>query len=188
MGVFNNFPYANFHELNADWILEQVRKVTDEWEEYKTSMDEWKLGVDNELAEFQAWFDNLDVQDEVRTVINELIQSGEFIEITSPQIVSATEAWLTAHITQTSPPVDNTLTISGAAADAKATGDRISDLKEDFSDLKDGWHSLNLFKSAKLFAQGKYPGVVDGALVLYDNANLNTYIMKVDGSKRYVFT
>lgn len=131
MGVFSNFPYANFHELNADWIIEQVRKVTDDWEEYKTSMDEWKLGVDDELTEFQTWFDNLDVQDEVRTVINELIQSGEFIEITSPQIVSATEAWLAAHITPTTPAVDDTLSISGAAADAKVTGDWISDLKED---------------------------------------------------------
>ena len=134
MGVFNNFPYANFHELNADWILEQVRKVMDDWEEYKTSMDEWKLGVDDELAEFQAWFDNLDVQDEVRTVINELIQSGEFIEITSPQIVSATETWLAAHITPTTPAVDDTLSISGAAADAKVAGDRITDLKEDLEE------------------------------------------------------
>ena len=137
MGVFNNFPYANFHELNADWILKQVRKVTDEWEEYRTDMNLWKLGVDDQLAEFQAWFDNLDVQDEVRTVINELILSGEFIEITSPQIVSATEAWLAAHITPTTPAVDDTLSISGAAADAKVTGDRISDLKEDISEIAD---------------------------------------------------
>lgn len=133
MGVFNNFPYANFHELNADWIIEQVRKVMDEWEEYRTDMNLWKLGVDDQLAEFQAWFDNLDVQDEVRTVMNELILSGEFIEITSPQIVSATEAWLAAHITPTTPAVDDTLSISGAAADAKVTGDRITDLKEDLS-------------------------------------------------------
>ena len=152
MGVFNNFPYANFHELNADWIIEQVRKVTDDWEEYKTSMDEWKLGVDDELAEFQAWFDNLDVQDEVRTVINELIQSGEFIEITSPQIVSATEAWLAVHITPTTPAVDDTLSISGAAADAKVTGDRITDLKEDYileigKDVHYEPQTLNLNKS-----------------------------------------
>ena len=134
MGVFNNFPYANFHELNADWIIEQVRKVMDEWEEYRTDMNLWKVGVDDQLAEFQAWFDNLDVQDEVRTVMNELILSGEFIEITSPQIVSATEAWLAAHITPTTPAIDDTLTISGAAADAKVTGDRITDLKEDFTE------------------------------------------------------
>lgn len=133
MGVFNNFPYANFHELNADWIIEQVREVKNEWEEYKADMDLWKLGVDDQLAAFQAWFDNLDVQDEVRTVINELIQSGEFIEIAGPQIVSATEAWLAAHITPTTPAVDDTLSISGAAADAKVTGDRISDLKEDIN-------------------------------------------------------
>ena len=137
MGVFNNFPYANFHELNADWIIEQVRKVMDEWEEYKTDMDLWKLGVDDQLATFQAWFDNLDVQDEVRTVMNELILSGEFIEITSPQIVSATEAWLASHITPTTPAVDDTLSISGAAADAKVTGDRISDLKEDSNFIHD---------------------------------------------------
>ena len=135
MGVFNNFPYANFHELNADWIIEQVRKIMDEWAEYKTDMDLWKLGVDDQLAEFQAWFDNLDVQDEVRNVINELIQSGEFIEITGPQIVSATEAWLAAHITPTTPAVDNTLTISGAAADAKVAGDRIGDVTEDIQGL-----------------------------------------------------
>lgn len=132
MGVFSNFPYTNFHEMNMDWLLEQVRKISDEWDQYKTDMDLWKLGVDDQLAEFQSWFDNLDVQDEVRTVINELIQSGEFIEITSPQIVSATEAWLAAHITPTTPAVDDTLSISGAAADAKVTGDRITDLKEDF--------------------------------------------------------
>jgi len=132
-GIFQNLPYANFHELNLDWVIEKVRETMAAWEDYKTSMDEWKLGVDDELAEFQAWFDNLDVQDEVRTVINELIQSGEFIEITGPQIVSVTEAWLAAHVTPTTPPVDNTLSISGAAADAKVTGDRITDLTEELS-------------------------------------------------------
>lgn len=133
-GIFQNLPYTNFHELNLDWVIEKVRETMAAWEDYKTSMDEWKLGVDDELAEFQAWFDNLDVQDEVRTVINELILSGEFIEITSPQIVSATEAWLAAHITPTTPAVDDTLSISGAAADAKVTGDRVSDLKKDLDD------------------------------------------------------
>ena len=143
MGVFNNFPYANFHELNADWIIEQVRKVMDEWEEYKTDMDLWKLGVDNQLAEFQVWFDNLDVQDEIRVVMNELVASGEFLTITTPQINAAVEAWLAAHITPTTPAVDNTLTISGAAADAKVTGNRIDLLKEDVKDEANGIYPIN---------------------------------------------
>ena len=56
MGVFENFPYTNFHEMNLDWIVTKVKEVITEWIEYKES-------VDAELTEFQTWFDNLDVQD-----------------------------------------------------------------------------------------------------------------------------
>lgn len=185
MGVFNNFPYANFHELNADWIIEQVREVKNEWEEYKTDMDLWKLGVDDQLAEFQAWFDNLDVQDEVRTVINELIQSGEFIEITGPQIVSATEAWLAAHITPTTPVVDDTLSISGAAADAKVTGDRISDLKEDIKYIENdiGYEIIDL-------KMNKSINTADGETILPENivSELNWCCCCVPCSANDVFT
>lgn len=181
MGVFNNFPYANFHELNADWIIEQVRKVMDDWEEYKTDMDLWKLGVDDQLAEFRAWFDNLDVQDEVRTVINELIQSGEFIEIAGPQIVSATEAWLAAHITPTTPAVDDTLSISGAAADAKVTGDRISDLKEDLEGYSEYLKIYNydnrlIDKSQFIVGQNGTNGYVNTGI----NANFRTSNTKIE--------
>jgi hypothetical protein len=27
MGLFNNFPYTNFHELNLDWLLQTVKKL-----------------------------------------------------------------------------------------------------------------------------------------------------------------
>lgn len=41
-------------------------------------------------------------------------------------VVTPVNNWLAAHITQpTTPAIDNTLTISGAAADAKVTGDKI---------------------------------------------------------------
>lgn len=26
MGVFNNFPYTNIHELNLDWILKKIKE------------------------------------------------------------------------------------------------------------------------------------------------------------------
>ena len=29
MGLFHNFPYTNFHELNLDWLVEQTKKNTD---------------------------------------------------------------------------------------------------------------------------------------------------------------
>ena len=27
MGLFDQFPYTNFHELNLDWILSQMKNV-----------------------------------------------------------------------------------------------------------------------------------------------------------------
>ena len=27
MGVFNNFPYTNIHELNLDWIIKKVKEL-----------------------------------------------------------------------------------------------------------------------------------------------------------------
>ena len=32
MGLYEQWPYANFHELNLDWILEQIRICRDEYQ------------------------------------------------------------------------------------------------------------------------------------------------------------
>ena len=34
MGFFNNFPYTNFHELNLDWIINQVRKLDKDFADF----------------------------------------------------------------------------------------------------------------------------------------------------------
>lgn len=36
--ALNCYPYTNFHELNQDWILEQLKKVADELEEVKKTV------------------------------------------------------------------------------------------------------------------------------------------------------
>ena len=58
-------------------------------------------------------------------------------EYVDTAMTDAVEAWLDEHITQpTNPVVDNSLSISGAAADAKATGDAIAgvlDVRRDIS-------------------------------------------------------
>lgn len=52
------------------------------------------------------------------------------------EIGESVTAYLTEHITNPSnPPIDTSLSIAGAAADAKETGDKISELKEDLIDL-----------------------------------------------------
>lgn len=29
MGVFEQFPYTNFHDLNLDWIIEKIKEIED---------------------------------------------------------------------------------------------------------------------------------------------------------------
>ena len=65
----------------------------------------------------------------------------EAIDSTSPAaIAEGVSDWMDEHLTPTTPVVDDTLTVQGAAADAKKTGDEIADLK---SAIEQGGGGLN---------------------------------------------
>lgn len=60
----------------------------------------------------------------------------EAIDNTSPAaIAQGVSDWMDEHLTPTTPVVDDTLTVQGAAADAKKTGDEIADLKSAISQM-----------------------------------------------------
>lgn len=178
MGVFENFPYTNFHEMNLDWIVTKVKEVITEWIEYKES-------VDAELTEFRTWFDNLDVQDEVRVVINEMVASGEFLDVTEDTITTTVTAWLTEHITPTTPIVDDTLTISGAAADAKVAGDRILDLKEDSINYEKYFiGEINPIETLT-WTEGYY--IAQDGTIAVDNAFHYSSLIEIDNAYNYIF-
>ena len=68
--------------------------------------------------------------------LNELIEGMGGGSVSPEDIATAVAAYLDEHLTNpTSPPVDTSLAIAGAAADAKKTGDEISQLKEDLTQL-----------------------------------------------------
>lgn len=131
MGLFENFPYTNFHEINLDQIIKIMRQMQDEWQQVETDWDSMQDFINN-------YFDNLDVSEEVLQALQTMAGDGELNTIIDPVIVTETAAWLAEHITPTSPAVDNTLSIAGAAADAKATGDAVADLKEDINESVNG--------------------------------------------------
>lgn len=123
----NKYPYTDFHELNLDWVIERVKKLTEDWlatqEEWHNTQEQWQQLYDY----VHDYFANLDVQDEINNKINQMILDGTFMTVVAPTInqtvVDATTAWLAANITQpTTPVVDTSLTVAGAAADAKITG------------------------------------------------------------------
>lgn len=122
--------FADFTEqINTDFD-DFTTQINSDFSDFTTQINTWKTLIETEFADLQTYvqnyFDNLDLNESTRYVINQMIASGEFIQVLNPSIVSATEAWLTSHITPTTPAVDDTLTISGAAADAKVTGEKIN--------------------------------------------------------------
>lgn len=83
------------------------------------------------------YFSNLDLQNEVNKKIEEMKKSGELLNLLKPTVSNEVAAWLTANITNPSnPPIDKSLTVENAAADAKTTGDKINSLKENLGGLE----------------------------------------------------
>lgn len=83
------------------------------------------------------YFSNLNLQNEVNKKIEEMKKSGELLNLLKPTVSNEVGAWLTANITNPSnPPIDKSLTVENAAADAKTTGDKINSLNENSAGLE----------------------------------------------------
>lgn len=83
------------------------------------------------------YFTNLNIQTEVNKKIEEMKDSGELLNLLKPTVSNEVSTWLTSNITNPSnPPIDKSLTVENAAADAKITGDKINSLNENLVGLK----------------------------------------------------
>lgn len=77
MGIFRQFPYSNFHDMNTDWIIKQIIILMDTWKDYNTTWEEWKNSI-------QEIINNLD--EEIANVLNEMLDSGELMTIIAPYL------------------------------------------------------------------------------------------------------
>lgn len=83
------------------------------------------------------YFSNLDLQNEVNKKIEEMKESGELLNLMKPTVSNEVSTWLKANITNPSnPPIDISLSVENAAADAKVTGDKINSLNVNLVELK----------------------------------------------------
>lgn len=83
------------------------------------------------------YFTNLNIQTEVNKKIEEMKDSGELLNLLKPTVSNEVSTWLTSNITNPSnPPIDKSLTVENAAADAKITGDKINSLNENLVGLE----------------------------------------------------
>lgn len=154
--AFYQFPGTDFHDLNLDWLLQQMKNCLAEWATTKTQWEsvaaEWE-----DLKQFVTdYFENLDVSQEISDKINAMAADGSLLAVIQDTVAlsAADEAgdWLTEHITAISGYViDNTLMTTNAAADAKVAGDGIRRNTMTFND------ELKIVLSATMKVRGFSP-------------------------------
>lgn len=73
---FNKYPYTDFHELNLDWILEQIKRIITEWAE---TITEWH-GIENEFADLknyvEHYFEDPHFQEAVNAALQDMYDAG----------------------------------------------------------------------------------------------------------------
>lgn len=126
MGFFDFFPYTNFHNVNLDWVLQRVK----EWGELVVANDIAFHNLEEANASFKRYVENyladLDVQAQIDDKLDRMFESGVLGEYLQPYVSPTVTRWLDENITEpTGVIIDSSLTVAGACADAKATGERI---------------------------------------------------------------
>lgn len=125
--AFYQFPGSNFHDLNLDWLLQEMKNCLAEWEatkqEWTSTEESW-----SNLQQFVTnYFENLDISQEISDKINQMLADGTLLQLlTGPAQASASTAattWIQNNLSQQAGyAVDTSLSIAGAAADSRASG------------------------------------------------------------------
>lgn len=80
MGLFDQFPYTNFHEMNQDWLLQVCKQLAEDMATVQTEWTDTKDYIDN-------YFKNLDIDDEIKDAIlyqvEQMATDGTLDEIVS---------------------------------------------------------------------------------------------------------
>lgn len=137
-GVGNKYPYTDFHELNTDYLIEKTGKIDQNLKDSETAREGAEAA--------QAAAETAQAAAETAQAAAETAQDGaetaeenteEYYNNLQTHIADDVTSWLTANVDPVGSAVvvDSSLTISGAAADAKVTGDSINDLNIDIEHL-----------------------------------------------------
>lgn len=79
--AFEQFPYSNFHDLNLDWIISEVKKAIEGFKALSDKTDNFETTLNNALEYINNYFKNLDVQEEINNKLEEMKENGELADI-----------------------------------------------------------------------------------------------------------
>lgn len=93
MGLFNQFPYTNFHEMNLDWLLSQVKAIPDtvqeevknamasDISEIVTNITSTAINIKNPPSPLAAVKDDVDSSTQMQAIVNYCAENGYSIFI-----------------------------------------------------------------------------------------------------------
>lgn len=79
--AFEQFPYSNFHDLNLDWIISEVKKAIEGFKALSDKTDDFETTLNNALEYINNYFKNLDVQEEINNKLEKMKKNGELADI-----------------------------------------------------------------------------------------------------------
>ena len=130
MGLFEHWPYTNFHDLNLDWIIKKLPEVFTASAQAVQSAETAVSAKDDAVAAkeaAQSSAENAALSEENAERSAESAQ--DYAEHIADPVGGLVTTWLDDNIMPTTPPIDRSLSVQDAAADAKATGDAINELR-----------------------------------------------------------
>ena len=162
MGFFDRYPYTNWHNVNLDWVLERVK----EWGQMVEANNQAFQDLEEANASFKEYvtnyLQNLDIQAQIDDKLDRMFESGELTEYLQPYVSDTVTDWLEEHITEpVGVVIDSSLTVAGAAADAKAAGDRFKSINNDLFSITAKTALMALLYKINAF-------IDDEGLVLYN--------------------
>ena len=58
--AFNKYPYIDFHELNADYLLAKIASLGVDVSELRTILEDYSRTIDEKIEWIENWIDNFD--------------------------------------------------------------------------------------------------------------------------------
>lgn len=100
MGIFRQFPYSNFHEMNLDWLLNT-------WKEFSAQFDVWQKSVDETIKEFKEYLESIPFDEYVNEVLTEWLNDGTIESIIRSFIMPQREIIMARELRYISTPANS---------------------------------------------------------------------------------
>lgn len=149
--IYGKFDLTTFIQGASDYeIMAYLVGQYNKWISQYNVVTEWATTAIDACKQLQdwvnQWFDDLDVQQEINNKLDEYLKNGTLLNLVKTasdalakeQIPTSVTNWLNKNVTPTGSTVvvDKSLSIEGAAADAKTTGDKLNSLNQDLTNVK----------------------------------------------------